>query len=125
MTSDYKYNINLLGEEEQRRRLDSVLSLMRGSGIMQALVRDNSNIYYLTGRVFRGFVYLNTALDSPRYFVRQPNHLTDADKALDKHIHKPEQIPAFLAGEGIDGLLHVSDRHRNRIFRESCAEHAR
>ena len=69
---------------------------------MQALVRDNSNIYYLTGRVFRGFVYLNTALDSPRYFVRQPNHLTDADKALDKHIHKPEQIPAFLAGEGID-----------------------
>ena len=102
MTSDYKYNINLLGEEEQRRRLDSVLSLMRGSGIMQALVRDNSNIYYLTGRVFRGFVYLNTALDSPRYFVRQPNHLTDADKALDKHIHKPEQIPAFLAGEGID-----------------------
>lgn len=102
MTSDYKYNINLLGEEEQRRRLDSVLSLMRGSGIMQALVRDNSNIYYLTGRVFRGFVYLNTALDSPRYFIRQPNHLTDADKALDKHIHKPEQIPAFLAGEGID-----------------------
>lgn len=96
-----KYSINLLGADEQRRRLGPILNMMRESGIHQAIIRDNANIYYLTGRVFRGYIYLNTDLDNPRYFVRQPNHLTDPDKALDKHIHKPEQIPAFLTDEGI------------------------
>ena len=97
-----KYSINLLGADEQRRRLGPILNMMRESGIHQAIIRDNANIYYLTGRVFRGYIYLNTDLDNPRYFVRQPNHLTDPDKALDKHIHKPEQMPAFLTDEGID-----------------------
>lgn len=51
-----KYNINLLGHEEQKRRLDKLKAQMAASGISHALVRNNVNIYYLTGRVFR--VYL-------------------------------------------------------------------
>lgn len=102
MTAVDKYNINLLGDEEQRRRLNPVREMMREAGIEQAIIRNNANIYYLTGRTFRGFVYINTGLDSPRYFIRQPNHLTEPDKALYRHIHKPEQIPAFLEEEKID-----------------------
>lgn len=96
-----KYRINLLGLEEQQRRLEPLRAMMRHDGIAQALIRDNANIYYLTGRVFRGYIYINEALDRVIYFVRQPNHLTDKDKNCCRHIHKPEQIADFLRDEGI------------------------
>lgn len=96
-----KYNINLLGREEQKRRLDKLKAQMTASGISHALVRNNVNIYYLTGRVFRGFIYVSTEIEAPYYFVREPNHLVSDGFAPDTHIRKPEEIPALLAEKGI------------------------
>lgn len=90
--------INLLGHDEQTLRLARVYEGMRKARIEAALVRDLANIYYLTGRIYRGFIYLNPALDGPRYFVRQPNHLTGHGVHM---IRKPEEIPSKLAGEGL------------------------
>lgn len=71
---------------------------MDSAGIEAALVRNLADIYYLTGRIFRGFIYISPSLDGPQYFVRQPNHLTGRGVHL---IRKPEEIPACLTAEGI------------------------
>ena len=97
-TPKYPTEINLLGHEEQSRRLERVYDGMRAAGIEAALVRNLANIYYLTGRVFRGYIYLQPSLDGPRYFVRQPNHLTGPGVHM---IRKPEEIPAKLAEDGV------------------------
>jgi len=54
--------INLLGETEQALRTGRLRSLIEKAGIVCALIRDNANIYWLTGRVFRGYIYIDTRL---------------------------------------------------------------
>lgn len=93
--------INLLGKREQALRLERVFAAMSRAGIEAALVRNLANIYYLTGRIFRGFIYLSPSLDGPRYFVRQPHNLT-GDGVY--KIRKPEEIAPHLAAEGIAAL---------------------
>jgi Xaa-Pro aminopeptidase len=89
--------INLLGETEQALRTGRLRSLMEKAGIVCALIRDNANIYWLTGRVFRGYIYIDTRLETPLYFVRQPNHLRDVREGAVHFIRKPEQIATMLA----------------------------
>lgn len=89
--------INLLGETEQALRTGRLRSLMEKAGIVCALIRDNTNIYWLTGRVFRGYIYIDTRLETPLYFVRQPNHLRDVREGAVHFIRKPEQIATMLA----------------------------
>lgn len=89
--------INLLGEKEQALRTGRLRSLMEKAGIVCALIRDNANIYWLTGRVFRGYIYIDTRLEAPLYFVRQPNHLRDVREGAVHFIRKPEQIASMLA----------------------------
>lgn len=97
------YKINVLGEHEQGLRVQRLQTLMREAGIAGALVRSNSNVYYLTGRVFRGFIYLSAESGSmPLYFVRQPAHLTDPRDGAVISIRKPEDIPPVLAARGVD-----------------------
>ncbi len=89
--------INLLGEKEQALRTGRLCSLMEKAGIVCALIRDNANIYWLTGRVFRGYIYIDTRLEAPLYFVRQPNHLRDVREGAVHFIRKPEQIASMLS----------------------------
>ncbi|MDE6612581.1 MAG: Xaa-Pro peptidase family protein [Muribaculaceae bacterium] len=93
--------INLLGDKEQSLRTARLHSLMRQAGIDRALIRDNAAIYWLTGRVFRGFIYIDLALDAPLYFVRQPNHLHDSRPGAVHLIRKPEEIASLLAAANV------------------------
>ncbi len=97
--NDY-LQVNLLGSEEQSLRLGRIYKYMQEAGIAAALIRNNANIYYLTGRVFRGFVYLSAGAAQPLYFVRQPSTLRSSDPGVLFHIRKPEDIPSILAKEG-------------------------
>ncbi len=97
--------INLLGAEEQGLRLSRVRGLMRSAGIGAALVMDLANIYYLTGRVFRGYIYISDGDDAPIYFVRRPNHLTGRNVYM---IRKPEEIAGFLTHAGEVAELDVA-----------------
>lgn len=90
--------INLLPEDELGLRLGRVVDAMRSLNLSAALIRDNANIYYLTGRVFRGYVYIDARDNSIRYFVRQPNDL-HGDGVY--HIHKPEQIKEMPVADGV------------------------
>ncbi|MDE6556116.1 MAG: Xaa-Pro peptidase family protein [Duncaniella sp.] len=74
--------------DESDRRLNHVRALMSKASIGAMLVTDNANLYYLTGRVFAGYVYL-PAEGPVIYFVRRPVEL-EGDGVV--YIRKPEDI---------------------------------
>lgn len=90
---------SLLTKDEQSRRLDRVFAGMRSANISAAVIRDNANIYYLTGRVFRGYVYLEIDA-APIYFVRQPSTLRCHNAEQLHFIRKPEEMASTLAALG-------------------------
>ena len=90
-------DINLLGQDEQSLRLNRLYAAMTKAAIPAAIIRTAANIFYLTGRVFRGFIYIQPGQPA-RYFLRQPTTLTGLDIHL---IRKPEEIPAVAARAGI------------------------
>ena len=97
--------MQLLPETEVALRLGPVARGMAEAGIRGALVRSASNIYYLTGRVFSGYVYIHADADgngTMRYMVRRPNDL-QGDGVI--YIRKPEEIPALLGDYAPDGVL--------------------
>ncbi len=78
----------LLSHDEAGRRLARIRSLMERAGMRGMLVSDNANKYYLTGRVFAGYVYIPISGEAI-YFVRRPVEL-DGDGVV--YIRKPEEI---------------------------------
>ena len=80
---------------KQKLRLRRICDIMGESGIEAILVHDKANIYYLTGRVFAGYILVSRKLDSPLYFVRRPNHL----EGRAAHIRKPEEITGTIAAQ--------------------------
>lgn len=88
-----KQQLLLLTSEEHKLRLSKLRSQMSLSAADAVLVTDNANIYYLTGRVFAGYIYV-PADGMPIFFVRRPVGL-DGDGVV--YIRKPEEIPASLS----------------------------
>ena len=82
----------LLYKEEQQRRVARVTAGMNALGADAILLADNASLYYLTGRVFLGYVYL-TAAGDVTCFVMRPVEL-DGPEVV--YIHKPEDIPSKL-----------------------------
>lgn len=80
----------LLSHDESQRRLSRVRLQMEKSGIDAVLICDNADVYYLTGRVFAGYVWIPLK-GEPIYFVKRPVEM-EGDGVVE--IHKPEQIPA-------------------------------
>lgn len=62
------------------------------------LVAGNVNVFYLTGRFFRGYVWLPKE-GEPVYFVVRPQTFSREDNVV--YIRKPELIPEVLAERGI------------------------
>lgn len=79
---NYPLDICLLKPEEQHRRIEG---LRLDS---PALITDNANLFYLTGRVFCGYLFLEPG-DAPRYYVKRPSELCGDGITL---IRKPEEI---------------------------------
>lgn len=82
-----KYNsrqLCLLSADEQQTRLAKI-NLSH-----PALICDNANLLYLTGRVFAGYIYLAPA-QQPLYFVKRPAEL-EGERI--HYIRKPEEIKA-------------------------------
>ena len=78
-------------------RVDNIREMMRNNGFDAVLVGTNANLYYLTGGVFSGYVYI-PAEGEALQFVRRP-----VDKKGDGivHIRKPEQIIEYLGKNGL------------------------
>lgn len=82
--------LQLLSHDESQRRFSKVRSEMEKSGIDAVLICDNADLYYLTGRVFAGYVWIPLK-GEPIYFVKRPVEM-QGDGVVE--IRKPEQIPA-------------------------------
>lgn len=79
-------SICLLTPEEQALRIAKI------APECATLIADNTNIFYLTGRIFAGYILLMPG-KAPRYFVKRPTVLTGENITL---IRKPEDILAHL-----------------------------
>lgn len=85
--------LQLLPTGELALRLTSIAAGMCRDGIDMALITDNAVKYYLTGRVFSGWIMLRSDT-SVRYFVRRPVHLTGHDVVM---VRKPEDITNHIS----------------------------
>ena len=93
--------MNLIPEELKKDialRVECLKPIMKEAGVETLLISGMTNIFYLSGRVFRGYIYVSLTED-PIYFVIRP---ADFEKEADVvFIRKPEQIPAELEKLGM------------------------
>lgn len=64
----------LLSHDELQLRLGRVAEAMEDTGLRYLLIGDNANLYYLTGRVFCGYVLVG-AEHTIKCFLRRPSSL--------------------------------------------------
>ncbi len=81
--------LQLLSGDELALKLSRLKELMAQDDIDAMLLNINANLYYLTGRVFSGYIYIHRDADAPAYFVKRPVGLKGDGVA---YIHKPENI---------------------------------
>lgn len=87
----------ILPEQEHGEKLARVLKNMARAGLESMLLCDNTNKFYLTGRIFDGFIYISPGSEVS-YFVRRPSILEGPDV---HHIRKPENILEIIDREGL------------------------
>lgn len=118
MELKFEEELQLLDSEELHRRISRIIPGLGAPDADALLVSDNANIFYLTGRVFCGWVYL-TAAGDVHYYLRRPNHLRSSAATA---VRKPEEMaediksrfgaPRNLALE--ENSLAVADARRLR-----------
>lgn len=89
----------LLDNNEHELRLQKVRAAMADADAL--LLGDNATLYYLTGRVFAGYIYLPLQ-GSPIFFVRRPVGLEGENVV---YIRKPEQISEILGPENMPSSI--------------------
>lgn len=82
--------------EESKNRITRIQQQLVKQGIDAALISDNANKFYLTGRVYNGYCYIPSQGEAI-FFVRRPVELT-GDNLV--YIHKPEIIIDALSQKG-------------------------
>jgi len=78
----------LIDPDEQRRRIDRLHT--GGAGL---LIAGNANLFYLTGRVFAGYLWLGPNDRTPAYFVKRPTGISGERVT---YIRKPEDMASFI-----------------------------
>ena len=111
LTNDPSYNADLTLRWRQLQRL------MANGSAQAMIISTHVNLYYTTGAIFEGYLYLPIEGD-PTLFVRRPSSIKH-DKAI--IIRKVEQIPELLAERGIapakEILLEMDEMSYNDVLR--------
>lgn len=82
----------ILPDTEYGIRLGNIQRALSAQHIDAALITDNANKYYITGRVFSGSAYI-PAEGMPIFFVRRPVGL-EGDGVI--YVRKPEEMAASI-----------------------------
>ena len=93
---------------ELKLRWDKIQQNMSDVHADGLLICDNVNLYYVSGRIFRGYCYIPVK-GEPIFFVRRPLGLNGTQVV---YIRKPEESGEYLQKNGItfpDKLLLESD----------------
>lgn len=94
--------------KELKLRWDKIQQNMSDVHADGLLICDNVNLYYVSGRIFRGYCYIPVK-GEPIFFVRRPLGLNGTQVV---YIRKPEEIGEYLQKNGIafpEKLLLESD----------------
>lgn len=112
-------------------REDKVREEMKKEGFDALLIADNANIYYMSGCVFRGYVYLPIDRD-PLFFVIRPQTVAKHPQVVE--IRKPELIVDLLGERGyelpskigleFDSIPYSDIKRLERVFAECPAANA-
>jgi Xaa-Pro aminopeptidase len=78
-------------------KIKNLQHLLQKIGMNGCLISNNVNIYYLTGNVFNGYIYVPCE-GQYFYFVKSPAHLIGDNIC---YIYKPEQMPDFFRKNSI------------------------
>lgn len=89
--------LQLLADTDFEQRLGRLRRHAAKDGMDSLLIGDNANKFYLTGRVFGGYVYM-APNGEVTYFVTRPQQL-DGPGVV--RIRKPEDMPAAMDAHGI------------------------
>lgn len=104
---------------ESQLRLEKIRREMLSAGIDAMLIADNANLYYITGMVFRGYVYISLSQES-EIFVIRPNNISGENV---RYIRKPEMIKEFIGTNAMPAphtfALEVDDLPYSDILRLS------
>lgn len=79
------------------------------------LIAGNSNIFYLSGCVFRGYVYITA--ETVIFFVIRPMNVDEAPEVV--YIHKPENIPGWLDEHGLGLPSEIGLEYDNLSYSET------
>lgn len=93
MEHKFEEKLQLLPAGEIDARLGKVTAAMAQADIDGVLISDNANLFYLTGRIFCGYIYVSRD-GGIRYFLRRPSILTGDGV---HRIRKPEDMGQLLA----------------------------
>ena len=80
-------------KEEIKSRISKIKKGLEDENLDAILVAANVNIYYTTGRIFRGYVFIPKEGD-PIWFVIKPQIFENEKNVF--FIRKPEEIPTIL-----------------------------
>ncbi len=80
-------------------RLQKLLPLIGEAGLDAVLLASNANVFYMAGRFFRGYVYVNREGRLIFFLIRPNCFHADGEEVI--AIRKPELIPAALQQLGI------------------------
>jgi Xaa-Pro aminopeptidase len=112
---------------EQEIHIDKIRKEMQASGADAFLVTSNVNLYYTTGQVVTGYLYIPIE-GAPVLFVRRPAGLEGEHTV---YVRKPEQITEIMAERGMplpqrimlegDSLSHTEGLRYGAIFQPASA----
>ena len=109
--------------DDLKIRITRVQQLLTEAGGAAALISTDVNIYYLTGIVFSGYIYLPSK-GEPLWFIRRPSGLK-GERMI--YIRKPEEIPNVLMERNIplpeNLFLEADQMTHNEFLRLEAALH--
>jgi Xaa-Pro aminopeptidase len=86
-----------MDSKEYQIRLSHIRKAFQEAGADACLISTHVNIFYLTGQIFSGYIYLSGNED-PLWLVRRPAGL---EGPRVRYIRKVEQLPSMLQEEGL------------------------
>lgn len=90
INDDFKKEINL--------HIDKIRTALQYYNLEAVLIGANANVYYSTGRFFRGYIYV-TQKNETLWFVIKPQVYEKEENVIE--IRKPEEIPSILTDKNL------------------------
>lgn len=91
-------SLQLLSAEGLDFRLQRIYQLMDKNGVDALIVSNNNNKYYLTGRIFDGWIVIDRLRRGMSFFLRRQSELTGENVY---NVRKLEDIPEVMNTKGV------------------------